>query len=221
MRKVTAIIVAAGKGKRFGSSKQFALLRGKPILDWSIENLSAHPEVDEIILVLPDETRKEEFFRRHRKVRAVVRGGLRRQDSVWQGFEKVDSREVELVLIHDGVRPLLSQEIITRVIGKARTSGAAIPAIPVEETIKEVVRGEVLGTLDRERLYRVQTPQGFSYSLLEKALRRAREEGYYGTDEAGLVERIGHRVAVVEGDPRNIKVTTPADLRIAEALFER
>ncbi len=221
MRMVTAIIVAAGEGKRFGSSKQFALLRGKPILDWSIENLSAHPEVDEVILVLPDETRKEEFFRRHRKLRAVVRGGPRRQDSVWQGFEQVDSREVELVLIHDGVRPLLSQEIITRVIGKARTSGAAIPAIPVEETIKEVARGEVLGTLDRERLYRVQTPQGFSYSLLEKALRTAREEGYYGTDEAELVERIGHRVAVVEGDPRNIKITTPADLRIAEALIER
>ena len=221
MSMVTAIIVAAGEGKRFGSGKQFALLRGKTIVDWSIESLSGHPEVDEVILVLPDETRNEEFFRRHKKLGAVVAGGPRRQDSVWQGFERVDAREAELVLIHDGVRPLLSQDVITRVIGKARTTGAAIPAIPVEETVKEVVRGEVLGTLDRDRLYRVQTPQGFSYSLLEKALRKAREEGYYGTDEAGLVERIGHRVAVVEGDPRNIKITTPTDLRIAEALIER
>jgi 2-C-methyl-D-erythritol 4-phosphate cytidylyltransferase len=106
------------------------------------------------------------------------------------------------------------------VIGTARANGAAIPAIPVEDTIKEIVRGEVLGTLDRERLYRVQTPQGFSYSLLRNALRKAREQGYYGTDEAGLVERIGHRVAVVQGDPRNIKITSPADLRIAEALIE-
>jgi 2-C-methyl-D-erythritol 4-phosphate cytidylyltransferase len=220
MRMVTAIIVAAGRGKRFGSSKQFALLRGKPLLDWSIEKLAAHPDVDEIILVLPDETRKEEFLRRQRKLGAVVSGGPRRQDSVWRGFEKVDARRAEVVLIHDGVRPLLSQEIITRVIEEARKKGAAIPAVPVEDTIKEVAHGEVIRTLDRERMYKIQTPQGFSYSLLEKALRQAREEGYYGTDEAGLVERLGHKVAVVEGDSRNIKVTTPADLKIAEVLLE-
>jgi len=220
MKRVTAIIVAAGEGKRFGSSKQFALLRRKPILEWSIEKLASHPQVNEIVLVLPDETRKEEFFRRHKKVCAVVGGGLRRQDSVRRGFERVDSRKAELVLIHDGVRPLISQDIITRVITEARRSGAAIPAIPVEETIKEVAQGEVIRTLDRQRLYKVQTPQGFSYSILEKALRQAQEEGYYGTDEAGLVERVGHKVAVVEGDPRNIKVTTPADLKIAEALLE-
>jgi 2-C-methyl-D-erythritol 4-phosphate cytidylyltransferase len=220
MKIVTAIIIAAGEGKRFGSSKQFALLRGKPVLDWSIEELAAHPKVNDIVLVLPDETRKEEFLRRYMKVCSVTSGGPRRQDSVWRGFERLDSRRTELVLIHDGVRPLLSQDIITRVIAEARRSGAAIPAVPVEDTIKEVGQGEVIRTLDRQRLYRVQTPQGFSYSLLEKALQQAKEEGYYGTDEAGLVERVGHKVAVVEGDPRNIKVTTPADLKIAEALLE-
>ncbi len=220
MNLVTAIIVAAGEGKRFGSSKQFALLRGKPILDWSIEKLAAHPEVDEIVVVLPDENRKEEFFRRWKKLGAVTSGGPRRQDSVRRGFEQVDARKTELVLIHDGVRPLLSRDIITRVIAAARRSGAAIPAVPVEDTIKEVSQGEVVRTLDRQRLYRIQTPQGFSYSILEGALRRAKEEGYYGTDEAGLVERLGHKVVVVEGDPCNIKVTTPADLKIAEALLE-
>ena len=218
---VTAIIVAAGEGKRFGSGKQFALLRGKQVVDWSIENLSGHPEVDEIVLVLPDETQKEDLFRRYKKLRAVVRGGPRRQDSVWQGFEQVDEHRAELVLIHDGARPLVGQDVITRVIAETRRSGAAIPAIPVEETIKEVARGKVVTTLDREKLYRVQTPQGFSYLLLKKALRKARKDGYYGTDEAGLVERTGHTVAVVEGDPRNIKITTPADLKIAEALIER
>jgi 2-C-methyl-D-erythritol 4-phosphate cytidylyltransferase len=220
MSLISAIVVAAGRGRRFGSSKQFALLRGKSVLDWSIENLAAHPEVDEIILVLPDEARKEELFRRHKKLSAVVGGGPRRQDSVWSGFEQLDSSRTELVLIHDAVRPLLSGDIVTRVIEGARKSGAAIPAVPMEDTIKEVAGGKVIRTLDREGLYRVQTPQGFSYSLLEKALRQAREEGYYGTDEAGLVERTGHAVVIVEGDPRNIKITTPADLRIAEALFE-
>jgi 2-C-methyl-D-erythritol 4-phosphate cytidylyltransferase len=220
MRLVTAIIVAAGEGKRFGSSKQFALLWGKPVLDWSIERLAVHPEVAEIVLVLPDEDKKEEFLHRHKKLCAVTSGGPKRQDSVWRGFERVDSRRTGLVLIHDGVRPLISQDIITRVIVEARRSGAAIPAVPLEDTIKEVARGEVIRTLDREGLFRVQTPQGFSYSLLEKALRQAQEEGYYGTDEAGLVERVGHKVTVVAGDPRNIKVTTPSDLKIAEALLE-
>jgi 2-C-methyl-D-erythritol 4-phosphate cytidylyltransferase len=220
MRLVTAIIVAAGEGKRFGSPKQFALLRGRPVLDWSIESLASHPGVDEIVLVLPDEGRKAEFLRRHKKLHAVTSGGPKRQDSVWLGFERVDSRRTGLVLVHDGVRPLLSQKIISRVIAQARRSGAAIPAVPLEDTIKEVARGEVIRTLGREGLFRVQTPQGFSYSLLGKALRQAREEGYYGTDEAGLVERAGHKVTIVAGDPRNIKVTTPADLKIAEALLE-
>jgi 2-C-methyl-D-erythritol 4-phosphate cytidylyltransferase len=220
MNMVTAIVVAAGRGKRFGSSKQFALLRGKTVLDWSVGNLAAVAEVDEIVLVLPDETRKEEFLRRHKKLSAVVEGGPRRQDSVWRGFERLDPRRVEIVLVHDGARPLLNPEITLRVIEQARKSGAAIPAVPIDETVKEVAQGKVIRTLNRERLYKVQTPQGFSYPILQMALRRAREEGYYGTDEAGLVERIGQAVTIVAGDPRNIKITTPADLKIAEALIE-
>jgi 2-C-methyl-D-erythritol 4-phosphate cytidylyltransferase len=221
MKKVTAIVVAAGLGKRFGSSKQFALLRGKPLLDWSIESLAANPEIGAIILVLPGEKAKENLFHQHKKLRAVTAGGPRRQDSVRRGLEQVDPQTAGIVLIHDGVRPLLGQDLISRVISAARENGAAVPGVPVEDTIKEVDRGEVVRTLERGRLYRVQTPQGFTFPLLQKAFRQAAEGGYYGTDEASLVERTGHRVVVVAGDPRNVKVTTPADLRIVEALLGR
>lgn len=221
MRKVTAIIVAAGQGKRFGSAKQFAPFREKLILDWTIEAFELHDRVDEIILVLPDEKEREKYLSRFEKVSAVVKGGRLRQDSVVHGFESVRAEETRIVLVHDGVRPLVSREVISRVVEEAQRSGAAIPAIPVDDTIKEIAQGQVARTLDRKKLVRVQTPQGFSYEVLEKALRRAQKDGFYGTDEASLVERIGRPVAVVEGDPRNIKVTTPADLKIAEALFEK
>ncbi|MDH7513220.1 MAG: 2-C-methyl-D-erythritol 4-phosphate cytidylyltransferase [Clostridiales bacterium] len=220
MRRVSAIIVAAGKGKRFGSAKQFALLRGKPLLDWSLEKFESHPDVDEIVLVLPDDREKAAYLGRSRKVIAVVAGGPRRQDSVFCGVEALDPERAHIVLVHDGVRPFVSCALITRVIEETQRKGAAIPAVPVEETVKEVDGTRVVRTLDRERLYRVQTPQGFLYPVLRTALERAREEGYSGTDEAALLERTGEMVAVVAGDPRNIKVTTPLDLKMAEACLE-
>ena len=218
MRRVAAVIVAAGEGRRFGAAKQFAVFREKLILDWSIEAFELHDSVDDIILVLPDEGEREKYLARFEKVSEVVRGGRRRQDSVVHGFERVNAEETRIVLIHDGVRPLVGRELISRVIEETQRSGAAIPAVPVEDTIKEGEQGRVVRTLDRSRLYRVQTPQGFSYSILEKALRQAQQEGYYASDEAGLVERLGYQVALVEGDPRNIKITTPTDLKLAEAL---
>jgi len=220
MSKVSAIIVAAGAGKRFGSAKQFALLRGKSVLDRSLEAFAAHPEVDEIILVLPTEEGGARYRKRGGKVVAVVRGGERRQASVVRGFEQLNSGPADIVLVHDGVRPLVGQEVITRVIAKARECGAAIAAIPVEDTIKEATGGVVVRTLDRKNLQRVQTPQAFTLEVLDRALRKAREDGFYGTDEAALVERTGHSVAVVPGDRRNIKITTAADLKIAEAFLE-
>ena len=220
MSKVSAIIVAAGAGKRFGSAKQFALLRGKSVLDWCVEAFAAHAEVDEIVLVLPAEEGGVRHRERGGKVVAVVRGGKRRQDSVVRGFERLDSGPADIVLVHDGVRPLVGREVITRVIAKARECGAAIAAIPVEDTIKEAAGGVIIRTLDRENLQRVQTPQAFAREVLDRALRKAREDGFYGTDEAALVERTGHPVAVVPGDRRNIKITTAADLKIAEAFLE-
>jgi 2-C-methyl-D-erythritol 4-phosphate cytidylyltransferase len=220
MMKVAAIIVAAGAGRRFGGTKQFAMLKGKQVLEWSIAAFDAHPDVDEIILVLPDEKSGDRFMRRYHKISALLRGGPRRQDSVALGFERVDAGQTGVVLVHDGVRPLVSPEVISRVIAAARRGGAAVPGIPLEDTIKEAAGGKVIRTTDRQKLVRVQTPQGFAYKVLERALRLARQDHYDGTDDAGLVERIGHTVTVVEGDPRNIKVTTPLDLKIAEALIE-
>jgi 2-C-methyl-D-erythritol 4-phosphate cytidylyltransferase len=219
MSRVTAVIVAAGEGKRFGSAKQFASLRGKSVLDRTVETFQNHPEVDEIILVLPDENEAAQYPRRYPKVAAVVRGGRRRQDSVRLGFERVKPEDGAIVLVHDGVRPLVGPDVISRVIGETRKSGAAIPIVPVEDTIKEVKGGKVVRTVDRGKLCRVQTPQGFTYPVLEKIVRRAQAEGHEATDEAGLAEKMGIEVRAVQGDPRNIKLTTPADIKLAEAFL--
>ncbi len=220
MRRVSAIIVAAGEGKRFGSPKQFASLGGKPLLDWCLEAFESHEEVDEVVLVVKDEAKGKEYLQRYGKVSAVVRGGEKRQDSVLSGFQQLDPVQAEIVLVHDGVRPFIRSALISRVIQAARERGAAIPVIPVEDTIKIVEGEDVKQTLEREKLFRVQTPQGFLYSTLKKALDKASQEGFYGTDEASLVERAGERVTVVQGDARNIKVTTPEDLKMAEVFFE-
>jgi 2-C-methyl-D-erythritol 4-phosphate cytidylyltransferase len=220
MRKVSAVVVAAGAGRRFGSAKQFALLRGREVLEWSLQAMAGHPDVDEIILVLPAGEDGTRYRERWSKIAAVVEGGERRQDSVAAGFAGLESGPGDIVLVHDGVRPLVSREVISRVIAKAVETGAAVAAVPVEDTIKETAGGLVVRTLERDSLQRVQTPQAFRYEVLDEALRRAREGGYYGTDEAALVERTGHPVAVVPGDPRNIKMTTAADLKIAEAWLD-
>ncbi len=220
MSEVTVIIVAAGEGRRFGFSKQFALLGGKSVLDRCLEMFEAHKKVEAIVLVLKDVGLKKEYLKRYRKIVAVAKGGKRRQDSVFSGFRQIDPEKAEIVLVHDGVRSLVSEDLIDRVIEATREAGAAVPAIPVEDTIKLVEGGEVSRTLDREKLFRVQTPQGFSYPILKAALDKAREENFYGTDEASLAERIGKKVFVVQGDPKNIKITTPEDLRIAEVFIE-
>lgn len=220
MKRVSAIIVAAGEGQRFGSPKQFAPLGGKLVLEWCLEAFEAHAEVDEVVLVVKDEAKGKEYLQRYGKVSAVVRGGEERQDSVLSGFQQLDPAQAEIVLVHDGVRPFVSGALISRVIQAARERGAAIPVIRVEDTIKIIEGEEVKRTLEREKLFRVQTPQGFLYSTLKKALDKASEEGFYGTDEASLVERTGEGVAVVQGDVRNIKVTTPEDLKMAEVFCE-
>jgi 2-C-methyl-D-erythritol 4-phosphate cytidylyltransferase len=220
MRRVSAIIVAAGKGKRFGSSKQFALLKGKSVLDWCLEKFEANKSVAEIILVLRDENLRGKYLGRYHKIAAVARGGERRQDSVLSGLRRIDPEKADIVLVHDGVRPLVEQDLINRVIAAAQEKGAAVPAIPIEETIKLIEKQEVRQTLDREKLFRIQTPQGFTYGILKHALDKAREDNFYGTDEASLVERTGKRVAIVAGEPKNIKITTREDLKIAEALLE-
>jgi 2-C-methyl-D-erythritol 4-phosphate cytidylyltransferase len=220
MSGASAIIVAAGAGTRFGEPKQFVYLRAKPVLEWTLERFQAHSEVDAIALVLPDERDLKHYRLRYPKIVDVVRGGERRQDSVWQGFRLLAGTSPEIVLVHDGARPLAGAALISRIIAAARAEGAAVPALPVEDTVKEVRDGRVAATVDRTLLYRAQTPQGFLFAVLKKALDAARRDRFYGTDEAALVERIGLPVAVVPGDPRNIKITTPVDIPIAEALLD-
>jgi len=220
MKKVVAVIVAAGEGRRFGGAKQYALLRGKPVLEWTLEKFESHKKVDEIILVLPDVRRKPRFLAWHRKITAVVKGGEHRQDSVLNGVNCIDPQSAGIVLVHDGVRPLVSEELISRVIEATSTKASVVPGVPIEDTVKRVEGAEVVRTLERARLFRIQTPQGFFYAELKAALERAAKDKYYATDEAMLVERNGGRVLVVEGDPYNLKITTPRDLRMAEVLIE-
>jgi 2-C-methyl-D-erythritol 4-phosphate cytidylyltransferase len=220
MRRVSVIIVAAGRGKRFGSSKQFALLKGKSVLDWCLEKFEANKNVAEIILVLRDENLRGKYLRRYHKIVDVARGGERRQDSVLSGLRRIDPEKADIILVHDGVRPLVEQDLIDRVIAAVQEKGAVVPAIPLEETIKLIEKQEVKKTLDREKLFRIQTPQGFIYRILKHALDKAKDDKFYGTDEASLVERTGKRVSVVAGDPKNIKITSREDLKIAEALIE-
>jgi 2-C-methyl-D-erythritol 4-phosphate cytidylyltransferase len=217
---VAAIVVAAGAGKRFGQMKQFVYLKGKPVLEWTLEKFQAHEEVGSIVLVLPDEEDRKHYQMRYGKIIDVVRGGEKRQDSVWQGFRLLDQATTELVLVHDGARPLVDGRLVSRIIAETRASGAAVPVVPLEDTAKEVREGLVVRTLDRRGLFRVQTPQGFLFPVLQKALEAARRDRFYGTDEAMLVERVGLPVRAVEGDPRNIKITTPLDLKVAEALLD-
>jgi 2-C-methyl-D-erythritol 4-phosphate cytidylyltransferase len=216
----SAIIVAAGAGTRFGEPKQFAYLRAKPVLEWTLERFQAHPGIGALVLVLPDESDFKHYRLRYPKIVEIVRGGERRQDSVWQGFRILSVADPEIVLVHDGARPLVPADLISRVIETARADGAAVPVLAVEDTVKEVRDGKISATVDRTHLVRAQTPQGFRYDVLKKALDAARHARFTGTDEAALVERIGLPVTAVAGDPRNIKITTPVDIPLAEALLD-
>lgn len=220
MSRTAAMIVAAGAGKRFGEPKQFAYLKGKPVLEWTLEAFQAHSEVDALVLVLPDDESLKHYRMRYPKVVECVRGGERRQDSVWQGFRLLDAAAPEIVLVHDGARPLVGADLVSRVIAAARADGAAVPVLAIDDTIKEVREGRVAGTVDRTVLARAQTPQGFRFEVLKKALEAARRDRFQGTDEAALAERLGIPVTAVSGDPKNIKITTPIDMKIAEALLD-
>jgi len=220
MGKTYVIVVAAGRSLRFGADKQSAFIKGKTVLGRVLERLQQHREVDEIILVLNKERSEYRQYGRYSKVKKVVQGGMRRQDSVTAGFKEVGTDPENLVLIHDGARPLVKGDLVSRVIKAARDSGAVVPVLPMQDTVKTVKENTVEKTLERSRLYRCQTPQGFRYSVLRPALEKAVKDGYYGTDEASLVERTGGRVTVVPGDYTNIKITFPEDIHIAEVFIE-
>jgi 2-C-methyl-D-erythritol 4-phosphate cytidylyltransferase len=220
--KVSAIIPAAGQGTRMsaGVPKQFLLLNGRPILEHTIGAFQNSGLIDSIVLAVPEQDFE---LQRQRWLNdtgiTVIVGGEKRQDSVYNGFKALP-QETEIVLVHDGVRPFVTKEIIGRTIEGARNHGAAITAIPVNDTIKRVdVDGRVDRTVDREGLWRVQTPQGFGYELLGQAFEMANADSFYGTDEASLIEHLGKTVIVVPGSELNIKITRQEDLILSEGIL--
>lgn len=219
MGEVGAVIVAAGRSERMGGiDKLFAPLGGRPLLSRTLLAFEDTPCIDRIAVVASERNaaavRALVAESRFARVQAIVPGGARRQDSVRAGLEALAG--VEIVVVHDGARPLVAPELVARVVEAARASGAAICAIPARDTIKEVDQGEVTRTLDRRRLWLAQTPQAFRLDLLLEAHRAFEGEA---TDDAAMVEALGHVVRVVEGDPHNVKVTTPEDLRLLESLI--
>ena len=219
--------VSAGKAAKPSASKQFLELDGVPVLVHTLRAFSKSPEVTQIVVAL----RKPEMeaFRARLSADApeilkrnlqFVEGGEHRQHSVANGLAAVSASADDVVLVHDAVRPFVTEEMVREVIAAAQKYGAAIAAVPAVDTVKQVERTAegalIKATIPREKIVLAQTPQGFRYGVLKKAFDEAAADGFIGTDEASLVERSGHAVAVVMGSPRNIKITTPGDLQLAE-----
>lgn len=222
---ISVIIPAAGQGKRFGAGKNkaFVLLAGRTILERIVTAFSDLPEIGEIVIVVApdevDEIRRQVKFYPRQDIIQVVAGGSERQYSVENALAAV-SDNAEIVLVHDGARPLISRRVICRVIKAVRDNSAAIVAVPVKDTIKVADSGGfVASTPVRSELWAVQTPQGFERELLIRAYRKAREDNFLGTDDSSLVERLGIPVKIVTGDYENIKITTPEDLPIAKMIL--
>lgn len=217
-----AVIVAAGTASRMGGiDKVMAHIGGEPMIVRTVRAFQNCDSIKQIVVV----TRQDlivpimDLCHEFSKVQAVLVGGSSRQESVEIGLGALSS-DMKLVAVQDGARPLITWEVIDRTVRAANTYGAAAPAIPVKDTIKVVQGGLVTATPDRSTLRAVQTPQVFDIDLLRGALKKAREDGAAVTDDCSAVERLSMSVKIVEGDERNIKVTTPIDLKVAEILLE-
>lgn len=226
--KTVAIIPAGGFGKRMQGrlSKQYLPVDGKPVLVHTLSIFQLSPDIDDIVLVTPEEdirtvghTILEPW--RITKVRHVLAGGKQRQDSVRNGLGVIGD-DVDIVLIHDAVRPFISGDVIHRAVREAEKYGAVTVGMPVKDTVKRVDQdGCILETLNRQILWMTQTPQAFRRSVIQAAYRKADDDQFYGTDDASLVERMGFRVKMIEASYENIKITTPEDLLLAEILIKR
>ena len=217
-----AVIVAAGSASRMGGiDKVMADLGGEPMIVRTVRAFQNCDAIASIVIVTREDLIRpiSDLCRDMKKVAAVVAGGKSRQESVHLGLNALP-KGTKLAAVHDGARPLVSWQVIDRVVRAANTYGAAAPAIPVKDTIKVVEGRLVKETPDRSSLMAVQTPQVFDFDLLRGALRKAEEDGAQVTDDCSAVERTGMRIKIVEGDERNLKVTTPMDLKIAELLLE-
>ena len=232
--KVIVIIPAAGLGTRMAStkkgapSKQFFEINGTPILIHTLRVFARNQQVSQIVVAL----RKNEMDRFSKQLEQenlssevkIVEGGEHRQESVANAISQLKASPDDVVLVHDAVRPFVDDEIIASVIHEVERHGAAIAGLPAVDTIKQVERAAegaiITSTIPRERVVQAQTPQGFRYALIKRAFDNATADGFTGTDEASLVERLGESVWVVMGSAKNIKITTPGDLELAEYLMK-
>lgn len=223
----SVVIVSAGKGSRMKANinKQFLKIRDKEVIAHTIDKFYNNKNIKEVIIVIRED--EKEFFDENiikkygYKDIKIAFGGKERQDSVYNGLKVVDEK-CEIVLIHDGARPFVSNEIIEKSIENAKKYNSAIVGVPVKDTIKIVNEdNDVVNTPNRSRLWSIQTPQVFDYSLIMKAHEQAKNDKYYGTDDSMLMEHLGYNVRVVEGSYNNIKITTPEDLRMAEEILRQ
>lgn len=226
--KTVALVPAAGMGKRMGAgiNKQYLLLDGRPILAHTLQLFQDADFVDEIYPIVPlDEIAycQQEVVERYGlgKVKRIIAGGNERQNSVLNGLRALDDCDLDdIVIIHDGVRPFVPPAVLLRSVEAAREHDSAVVAVPVKETVKIIIDGYAVDTPPRETLWLAQTPQTFRYGVIRSAHEVADVDGFMGTDDASLLERLGDKVHVVIGDYRNIKITTPEDMLLAQAFLQ-
>ncbi|WP_338752590.1 2-C-methyl-D-erythritol 4-phosphate cytidylyltransferase [Bacillus sp. FJAT-52991] len=219
------VIPAAGQGKRMKADRNKLLLslQGRPVIIHTLEVFEKDPACNGIVLAVKQEEKQlfADLISKYKisKVYKFVTGGEERQQSVYNGLKQLD--QADIVLVHDGARPFMTRKMIAELVEQAKHSEAAIAAVPVKDTIKRVKDGTVSETVERSSLWSVQTPQAFRFSSLLQAHEQAEKDGFLGTDDASLVERMNVPVQIVEGDYDNIKLTTPEDLIFAEAIIQK
>jgi 2-C-methyl-D-erythritol 4-phosphate cytidylyltransferase len=232
-KKIVAIVPAAGLGKRFGASgkKTFATLDSMPLLAHTLKRLNSEPLITDIIPVLRGQDTKVglEIAEKYdlEKVRWIAAGGPERQDSIYNGMRLLEEMgggipPDTLILVHDGARPVIPKGTIHRLISEVEEVDGAAPGVPAKETLKTVDENSfITSTVDRDKIRAIQTPQVFTFSVLKKAYEKAFADGFYGTDDAALVERIGGKIKIIPGSAMNIKVTTPEDLHLVQYIIEK
>ena len=226
--KIVALIAAAGKGKRMNAriSKPFIPIFGKPILAYTIEKFEKCKLIDKIYLAVNSEEKElcsRDIIIKYNftKVQELIDGGETRQDSIFNGLKALD-KDTDIVVIHDGARPLIEETLIRDSIETAQKYGAAITAIPIKDTVKKSGNNFFINkTLNREEIWRAQTPQTFKYDLILPAYHKAYKDKYLATDDAAILERYGHKVKLIIGSEENIKITTPFDIIVAENFLKK
>lgn len=217
----TAIVIAAGQSRRMNSrvNKLLMLLEERPVIEHTLEVFDKSKDVDSIILVANEEIKSGIGISKFKKIKNVVSGGAERQDSVYNGLLAINNaKDDDIVIIHNGANPLVSEETISKTVQEAKAHGASVSAFRVKDTIKIINNGFVKETLNRESLWAMQTPQCIRYGIAKEAFEKAKKDGFYATDDAALVERIGKKVKIIESNPENIKITDQTDLAVMHGM---